>query len=1029
MSAGSLFVPRLYAASFFRYLFISLALVSPSTAHASGNHVWGRPDKAEKHAIELDLECTTYQDLDWISVKDKLWKVVRSSTYAERRRRIAESDMLRAQFSHVPDLEKRPDPTSTSHSHQQDGQEEVLIAELVGLAKSRPATDCYLGLFSLGLFTFLFMGSQQRTNAVVLSKFLSVEFTKAIPLTYWDTIASGWPVFTLLEALSPFFLDDRVNQKMLLEEFEGPAPRDFLRMVEWERRGKFGVVVGERRGGTTSVEDSSTEADQEHRLSSYGMTISELTARFSSPSSATEGAKDSSAKVVPSARPAARAATDHMTWFHHYFAMDNAHGNNPHKLHRPRAAAHASQILTSPDTDRFGKATAYFVFAERLLSMAAARTNAGPHNERRNDLLREARALLFLGEMALEWPAPPPDMTAVENPPEKLLPTSDAEEPGTLYDRSLTSTKFWPLWPALARIEDTMAINFEYSKLLSERRLEDLARMQGGASSSSFHSFSQEEEHSHQPQEAEGGVDGGGEKTIHVVTAGNRNTVIGLVATVNSVVQNTLRPVVLHHFLTEDEVSLVVSVLACGFAGQHQQQQRESGEGTKKVSMRLVLLRDSNGSRREGSEPERGEEGDSSPRSSPRSGSEEEVAVVSAFLHALRDSGVLREENPDEFRIDNPKAFGSHLSNQEQSLARLIANLCEVRFVIAASGSDDSTTNPVVSSPSRKSLRLHIFAPADVDPLILTRDLISQHSTGDLASPHNYVRFQLHRRLEESVDLVVYLDLDTVAVGDLGQLFEELPGDFLQNFPLAAVARRHPLSSFLHVWGAESLGWAPAFSNPAFNAGVLVVNLRFWRRHNLEEIMLRDVFGAVMEKGFGRPPWRHGSQPPLLWQFSDSFSPGRSAGGLPAIVSSTQNHIVSSTQNHRRLLRRIFFLPKHWNVDGLGHHCQNSFHDKSDCRVAMRERVRGGKVLHWTGPNKPWMELNARDSYNAKVSRRLQQQGGQAQQSSAGEEGEGGTASGDEFSKMPNLDGDAHMDHDEYAEMWRRYAVYADKRC
>lgn len=75
-------------------------------------------------------------------------------------------------------------------------------------------------------------------------------------------------------------------------------------------------------------------------------------------------------------------------------------------------------------------------------------------------------------------------------------------------------------------------------------------------------------------------------------------------------------------------------------------------------------------------------------------------------------------------------------------------------------------------------------------------------------------------------------------------------------------------------------------------------------------------------------PWKHGSQPPMLINFlKEGLFPKNS---------------------------NIYPLDASWNVDGLGHGCQSSFFDKNQCELELKQKVENGKILHWTGPYKPW---------------------------------------------------------------------------
>ena len=102
--------------------------------------------------------------------------------------------------------------------------------------------------------------------------------------------------------------------------------------------------------------------------------------------------------------------------------------------------------------------------------------------------------------------------------------------------------------------------------------------------------------------------------------------------------------------------------------------------------------------------------------------------------------------------------------------------------------------------------------------------------------------------------------------------------------------------------------WIP-LNNPAFNAGVLFLNLTRWRDNAdyldskyLKWLYARDDTGP-------ETLWRHGSQPLQLLLFHDEAC-------------------------------RLSYP---WNVDGLGHRLN---YPKTVLEAAG--------ILHWTGPLKPW---------------------------------------------------------------------------
>lgn len=200
---------------------------------------------------------------------------------------------------------------------------------------------------------------------------------------------------------------------------------------------------------------------------------------------------------------------------------------------------------------------------------------------------------------------------------------------------------------------------------------------------------------------------------------------------------------------------------------------------------------------------------------------------------------------------------------------------------------------------------LHTFDAKDVLSTGLAVDDGVTLEAGNLNAPHNFVRFHLARWLPPvEVPRLIYLDTDVIVRGDLCDLFDTSSDDGAFSSIVSAVPRRHlPLSVYLKVFSPRMPLWLPS-SAPSFNAGVMIISLRAWDAHNITG----HVEAWALRNG-GHELWRLGSQPPLLLLLHD----------------------------------RVRWLDDAWNVDGLGHHMEHT-----------TERLLGARILHWTGPLKPW---------------------------------------------------------------------------
>ncbi|OLQ14830.1 Galacturonosyltransferase 8 [Symbiodinium microadriaticum] len=176
--------------------------------------------------------------------------------------------------------------------------------------------------------------------------------------------------------------------------------------------------------------------------------------------------------------------------------------------------------------------------------------------------------------------------------------------------------------------------------------------------------------------------------------------------------------------------------------------------------------------------------------------------------------------------------------------------------------------------------------------------------TGNLGAVHNFARFSLHTLLP-GLSRVVYLDVDVVVKGDLAGLYN-VNMSTVNGAPgtVAAVQRSNqPLRTYVDVLQPAVPSWLPSEA-PSFNAGVMVIDLARWRQRHASRLVAEWI-----ELNSRRRLWLHGSQPPLLLLFHDE--------------------VVS--------------LHWSWNVDGLGHRLNYPKHVLAEA-----------KVLHWTGPLKPW---------------------------------------------------------------------------
>ena len=221
-------------------------------------------------------------------------------------------------------------------------------------------------------------------------------------------------------------------------------------------------------------------------------------------------------------------------------------------------------------------------------------------------------------------------------------------------------------------------------------------------------------------------------------------------------------------------------------------------------------------------------------------------------------------------------------------------------------------------------------------------DTIAVHGqpsiVGNLASPANFARFQMHKLLPILDSVAVYVDCDMIFHSSIKPLLREASmfvtgsnathtkfedpentgglgrGDFrpseAQKFLLSAVPRSKPVYGDFFSERVQNMflaryGKILDVASPTFNAGLYIVNLDLWRMKHIQ-VDVAHWMGANKQEEL----WSFGSQPILL--------------------------LLAAAHGWTTLDRR-------WNVDGLGY--------KAAEDIPLLDSAWG---LHWSGVGKPW---------------------------------------------------------------------------
>lgn len=181
---------------------------------------------------------------------------------------------------------------------------------------------------------------------------------------------------------------------------------------------------------------------------------------------------------------------------------------------------------------------------------------------------------------------------------------------------------------------------------------------------------------------------------------------------------------------------------------------------------------------------------------------------------------------------------------------------------------------------------------------------------GDLSSPSNYARYFLPYLLEKSLSKVIYLDADTLVQNSICLLFDQMKYS-MTSVGIAAIPRR--TGCLIHKKPHTMAVRMRQLKAGTFNAGVILINLEYWRRVDVPSTIL-----SMVKENNHRVLWPIGSNPPLCYFFVGRFER----------------------------------VNQQWNTKDLGF--------KSSFNISFLQKA---SILHWNGPRKPWLEHGLYKSY------------------------------------------------------------------
>ena len=135
----------------------------------------------------------------------------------------------------------------------------------------------------------------------------------------------------------------------------------------------------------------------------------------------------------------------------------------------------------------------------------------------------------------------------------------------------------------------------------------------------------------------------------------------------------------------------------------------------------------------------------------------------------------------------------------------------------------------VVKHNSRHTVQFHFFDDTWIDSYPRIGEV-----KGNYMTKSTYYRLFVTKMLSEDIDKIIYLDGDIVVVKSLKKLWELDITDY-------AIAGVTDMSERLHDY--KRLGYD--YSDGYFNAGVLIINLKYWREHRVIDDFMNIILNQT----------------------------------------------------------------------------------------------------------------------------------------------------------------------------------------
>ena len=160
-------------------------------------------------------------------------------------------------------------------------------------------------------------------------------------------------------------------------------------------------------------------------------------------------------------------------------------------------------------------------------------------------------------------------------------------------------------------------------------------------------------------------------------------------------------------------------------------------------------------------------------------------------------------------------------------LTSVLINNEDVDVYLLSEGISSESFDKISIEVARLNGRLHY--------ILINNEVINKLPLPEFAnlkhiSKATYYRLFLSELLPNSLDKIIYLDCDVIVRSSLRELWNI----DIKNYSIGAVYQMYE-----EIINAKRLGYS--YNYGYFNAGVLVVNIQYWREHQISEKLIRYV--------------------------------------------------------------------------------------------------------------------------------------------------------------------------------------------